>query len=176
MLLHSDKQRPFVSVKIAVMTVSDTRTPDTDTSGQFLADRLVAAGHVLIRHTIVPDNLEQVTSQLRSWIADPLVDVIITTGSTGITGRDIVPEAFYCVLEKKLDGFGELFRWLSYAEIGTSAIQSRATGGVANGTYLFAIPGSIDACRDAWDKILSQQLDSRQPCNLAQLIPRLKEH
>ncbi len=169
--------RPFVPLNIAVMTVSETRTFTTDTSGQILVDRLTTAGHALADRAIVGDHIDSIVTRLRVWISDPHVDVIVTTGGTGLTGRDVTPEAFRQVLEKEIDGFGELFRWLSYAKIGTSTMQSRAIGGVANGTYLFAVPGSTNACQDAWDEILSWQLDSRhKPCNLVELMPRLQEH
>jgi molybdenum cofactor biosynthesis protein B len=169
--------RPFVAVRIAVLTVSDTRTLDTDTSGQILVGRLEEAGHVLADRAIVKDEPDQIEAQLRAWVADPQVDVVISTGGTGVTGRDVTPEAFNRVIEKDIPGFGELFRWLSYQKIGSSTIQSRAMAGVANGTYLFALPGSSGACKDAWDGILVTQLDSRfRPCNFVELMPRLKEH
>ncbi|MFA7431327.1 MAG: molybdenum cofactor biosynthesis protein B [Rhodospirillaceae bacterium] len=169
--------RPFVPVRIAVLTVSDTRTLDTDTSGQILVGRLEEAGHVLADRAIVKDEPDQIEAQLRAWIADPQIDVVISTGGTGVTGRDVTPEAFNRVVEKDIPGFGELFRWLSYQKIGSSTIQSRAMAGVANGTYLFALPGSSGACKDAWDGILVTQLDSRfRPCNFVELMPRLKEH
>ncbi|KAF0139846.1 MAG: molybdenum cofactor biosynthesis protein B [Rhodospirillaceae bacterium] len=172
-----DESRSFVPVNIAIMTVSDTRILATDTSGQALVDRLTAAGHTLVDRAIIPDDIDQIVTRLRAWIADPQVDVVITTGGTGVTGRDVTPEAFKQVIEKKIEGFGELFRWLSYEKIGTSTMQSRALGGVANGTCLFAVPGSTNACRDAWDGILVWQLDGRhRPCNLVELMPRLKEH
>lgn len=172
-----DEKRSLVPVNIAIMTVSDTRTFKTDTSGQVLVDCLTTAGHTLAGRAVVSDDIEGIVTQLRSWIVNPWIDVVITTGGTGITGRDVVPEAFCRVIEKEIEGFGELFRWLSYAKIGTSTIQSRAIGGVASGTYLFAIPGSTSACQDAWDGILVWQLDSRhQPCNLVELMPRLQEH
>lgn len=169
--------RPFVPVRIAVLTVSDTRTLETDTSGQVLVDRLEAAGHVLADRAIVKDDADVIEGRLRAWIADAQVDVVISTGGTGVTGRDVTPEAFNRVIEKDIPGFGELFRWLSYQKIGTSTIQSRAMAGVADGTYLFALPGSSGACKDAWDGILLTQLDSRfRPCNFVELMPRLKEH
>ena len=172
-----DETRPFVPVSIAVLTVSDTRTAETDTSGDALAARVVAAGHTLAARTILRDDAEQIAAQLRAWIADPAIDVVITSGGTGITGRDVTPEAFSRVLEKEIEGFGELFRMLSYQKIGTSTIQSRAIGGVAGGTYLFALPGSTGAVKDGWDDILVFQLDSRhRPCNLVELMPRLQEH
>lgn len=172
-----DETRPFVPVRIAVMTVSDTRTPETDTSGDTLVERLTSAGHVLADRRIVKDDIEAITGQLRAWIADPEVEVVISTGGTGVTGRDVTPEAFAAVWEKEIAGFGELFRMLSYEKIGTSSLQSRATAGVAGGTYLFALPGSPGACRDGWDSILKYQLDYRhRPCNFVELLPRLKEH
>ncbi|MCH7487346.1 MAG: molybdenum cofactor biosynthesis protein B [Proteobacteria bacterium] len=170
-------ERPFLPVNIAVLTVSDSRTAETDTSGQTLADRIVKAGHRLAARNIVPDTIEAIQDQLKVWIADPDIDAVITTGGTGVTGRDITPEAFAGIVEKEIPGFGELFRMLSYQKIKTSTIQSRATAGVAGGTYLFAVPGSPGACRDAWDDILVHQLDSRNgPCNFVELMPRLKEH
>ncbi|MEA1677087.1 molybdenum cofactor biosynthesis protein B [Nitrospirillum sp. BR 11163] len=172
-----DETRPFLPVQIAVMTVSDTRDPATDKSGDTLVERLIGAGHVLIARTIVKDDQAAIAGQLRGWIADPAVDVVISTGGTGLTGRDVTPEAFESVYEKRIDGFGEMFRTLSYAKIGTSSLQSRATGGVAGGTYLFALPGSPSACRDGWDLILQYQLDNRfRPCNLVEIMPRLQEH
>ena len=169
--------RAFIPVNIAVLTVSDTRAPATDTSGDLLAARIVAAGHRLADRAIVRDDLPALDTQLRRWIADPTIDVVISTGGTGITGRDVTPEALDRVLDKRIDGFGELFRMLSYAKIGTSTMQSRALAGVAAGTYLFALPGSPGAVRDGWDDILALQLDSRhRPCNLVELMPRLNEH
>jgi molybdenum cofactor biosynthesis protein B len=172
-----DETRPFKPVHIAVMTVSDSRTEANDTSGQALADLIARDGHVLKARTIVKDEQTAIVTQLKAWIADPEVDVVISTGGTGVTGRDVTPEAFESVFEKKIDGFGELFRWLSYQKIGTSTIQSRAVGGVANATYLFALPGSPSAARDGWEEILKFQLDNRlRPCNLVELMPRLNEH
>ncbi|TWB45413.1 molybdenum cofactor biosynthesis protein B [Nitrospirillum pindoramense] len=172
-----DETRPFLPVQIAVMTVSDTRDSTTDKSGDTLAERLTGAGHVLVARTIVRDDQAAITAQLRAWIADPAVDVVISTGGTGLTGRDVTPEAFESVYEKRIDGFGEMFRTLSYEKIGTSSLQSRATAGVAGGTYLFALPGSPSACRDGWDLILRYQLDNRfRPCNLVEIMPRLQEH
>jgi molybdenum cofactor biosynthesis protein B len=169
--------RPFLSVNIAVLTVSDTRTADDDRSGQTLVERIAAAGHKVTRREIVKDEIPSIVAQLRQWIAAPDVDVILATGGTGVTGRDVTPEAFRQVIEKEIPGFGELFRWLSYQKIKTSTIQSRALAGVAEGKYLFALPGSPGACRDAWDDILREQLDSRhKPCNFVELMPRLKEH
>ncbi len=172
-----DDTRPFIACNIAVLTVSDTRTRDNDTSGDTLAARVTAAGHRVAQRDIARDDADVITPLLQGWIADPSIDVIITTGGTGITGRDVTPEAFSRVLEKNIDGFGELFRMLSYQKIGTSTIQSRAIGGVAGGTYMFALPGSTGAVRDAWDDILVWQLDNRhRPCNLVELMPRLQEH
>ncbi len=171
-----DESRPFVPVAIAVLTVSDTRTPANDTSGDTLAARIIAAGHHLAARTLLPDDADGLTAQLRDWIANPAIDVIITTGGTGITGRDVTPEAYSRVLDKTIEGFGELFRMLSFQKIGTSTIQSRAIGGVAGGTYLFALPGSTGAVKDGWDDILRWQLDIRhRPCNLVELMPRLME-
>jgi molybdenum cofactor biosynthesis protein B len=172
-----DESRTFVPVNIAVLTVSDTRTAANDTSGDALAERLVRAGHRLTARAIVHDDAGAIELMLRGWIADPTIDVVITTGGTGITGRDVTPEAFERVMEKRIEGFGELFRMLSYQKVGTSTMQSRALGGVAGGTYLFALPGSPGAVKDAWDDILLWQLDVRhRPCNLVELMPRLQEH
>ncbi len=169
-------ERAFLPVNIAVLTVSDTRTPATDRSGQTLAERIEKAGHRVAARDIVPDEKDAVVARLKAWIADADIDVVIATGGTGVTGRDITPEAFQAVYEKEIPGFGELFRWLSFQKIKTSTIQSRATAGVAGGTYLFALPGSPGACRDAWDDILVHQLDSRcKPCNFVELMPRLME-
>jgi molybdenum cofactor biosynthesis protein B len=172
-----DESRRFTAVNIAVLTVSDTRTAANDTSGDTLAARVVAAGHVLAARAILKDDTAHIETQLRAWIADPEIDVVISTGGTGITGRDVTPEAFDRVLEKRIEGFGELFRMISFQKIGTSTMQSRAIGGVAGGTYLFALPGSTGAVKDGWDDILVWQLDSRhRPCNLVELMPRLQEH
>ena len=172
-----DQLRQFLPVQIAVMTVSDSRTASTDRSGDLLAERIATAGHVLQARALIPDDADQIERQLRTWIADAEVDAIVATGGTGITGRDVTPEAFERVMEKEIQGFGELFRMLSFAKIGTSTMQSRALGGVAGGTYLFALPGSPGACRDGWDDILVHQLDIRfRPCNLVELMPRLNEH
>lgn len=172
-----DDTKPFLPVNIAVLTVSDTRTLEDDKSGRTLAEMIAADGHNVAGREIVRDEIDAITVRLRAHIADSAVDVVITTGGTGVTGRDVTPEAFKQVLEKEIEGFGEMFRWLSYQKIGTSTIQSRAIGGVAGGTYLFALPGSPSACRDGWQDILRHQLDSRlRPCNLAELMPRLKEH
>ncbi|WP_144300249.1 molybdenum cofactor biosynthesis protein B [Elioraea rosea] len=172
-----DETRRFLPVNIAVLTISDTRTLATDKSGDVLAERIATSGHRLVARAIVRDEADAIAAQLRDWIADPSIDCVLTTGGTGITGRDVTPEAFDRVLEKRIEGFGELFRMLSYQKIGTSTMQSRAIGGVAKGTYLFALPGSPGACRDGWDDILRFQLDSRhRPCNLVELMPRLQEH
>lgn len=172
-----DETRTFLPVAIAVLTVSDSRGPKEDESGKTLVDRLEAAGHKLAARAVVKDDVEQIRAQINAWIADPNVDVVITTGGTGMTGRDVTPEAVEALFEKKIDGFGELFRWISYGKVGTSTIQSRATGGVVKGTYIFSLPGSPSACRDGWDDILKLQLDSRyRPCNLVELMPRLMEH
>lgn len=169
-----DASRPFVPCRIAVVTVSDTRTEETDTSGKTLVERAQKAGHEVVDKRIVRDDRAAIVAALRELVAAPDVDVVITTGGTGVTERDVTPEAFAEVVEKEIAGFGELFRWLSYESIGSSTIQSRATAGVAGGTYLFALPGSPGACRDGWDKILQSQLDSRhRPCNLVELMPRL---
>ena len=169
-------EREFLPVNIAVLTVSDTRTLEDDKSGDTLVDCIAGAGHELAAREIVPDDQDAIVAKLEEWIADPEVDVVLSTGGTGVTGRDVTPEAFASVYEKKIAGFGELFRMLSYEKIGTSTIQSRATAGVAGGTYLFALPGSPGACRDAWDDILVHQLDYRfMPCNFVELMPRLME-
>ncbi|MDH5492593.1 MAG: molybdenum cofactor biosynthesis protein B [Myxococcales bacterium] len=172
-----DATRPFIPVQLAVMTVSDTRTEENDISGRTLVERAEAAGHRVVSKEIVLDEAPAIEAKLRAWIADPGVDVVIATGGTGLTGRDVTPEAFHAVYEKEIPGFGELFRWISYQKIGTSTIQSRATAGLAGGTYLFALPGSTGACKDAWDEIFAYQLDSRfRPCNFVELMPRLREH
>ncbi|MBO9711784.1 molybdenum cofactor biosynthesis protein B [Sphingomonas sp.] len=171
-----DESLTFRPVRIAVLTVSDSRTIETDRSGTTLVERLTAAGHQLADRAIVADEPDPIVAQLEGWIADPSVDVVISTGGTGVTGRDVTPEAFARVWEKEIAGFGELFRWLSYAKIGTSTIQSRACAGVAGGTYLFALPGSTGAVIDGWEGILRDQLDSRhKPCNFVELMPRLRE-
>ncbi|CCQ75328.1 molybdenum cofactor biosynthesis protein B [Magnetospira sp. QH-2] len=169
--------RDFIAVNIGILTVSDSRTLENDTSGQVLVDRAEAAGHKVIERTIVKDDVPALTQILERWISNPLIDVVITTGGTGLTGRDVTPEAFAQVCEKEIPGFGELFRWISFQKIKTSTVQSRATAGIANGTYLFALPGSNGACKDGWDEILVHQLDARhRPCNFVELMPRLKEH
>jgi molybdenum cofactor biosynthesis protein B len=172
-----DQTRPFLAVNIAVLTVSDTRGEIDDKSGRTLVERIEGAGHRVVQKKIVRDEKADIVAQLRAWIADPTIDVVISTGGTGVTGRDVTPEAFQQVFEKEIPGFGELFRMLSYQKVGTSTIQSRATAGVAGGTYLFALPGSPGACKDAWDDILVHQLDNRhRPCNFVELMPRLLEH
>jgi molybdenum cofactor biosynthesis protein B len=169
--------RPFLPVNIAVLTVSDTRTQADDKSGDTLVERLTGAGHKLAARAIVKDDRAAIVERVRAWLGDGGVDVVISTGGTGVTGRDITPEAMESLFEKRIDGFGELFRMLSWQKIKTSTIQSRATAGVANGKYLFVVPGSPGACRDAWDDILVHQLDNRtRPCNLVELMPRLNEH
>ncbi|MBI2587024.1 MAG: molybdenum cofactor biosynthesis protein B [Rhodospirillales bacterium] len=173
---HANKTE-FLPVNIAVLTISDTRTKADDTSGDTLAKRIRAAGHKLVKRDIVTDDKPAIEAKLKAWIADPAIDVVITTGGTGLTGRDVTPEALAAVSEKQIPGFGELFRMLSYQKIKTSTIQSRACAGVANGTYLFALPGSPGACKDAWDDILVHQLDVRyRPCNFVEMMPRLTEH
>jgi len=172
-----DESRPFLPVNIAVLTVSDTRSFDDDKSGRTLAEMIERDGHKVAARQIVRDDKPAIAAQLKAWIADPAVDVVISTGGTGVTGRDVTPEAFQSVFEKEIAGFGELFRMISFQKVGTSALQSRAVGGVAGGTYLFALPGSPSACRDGWDEILKWQLDNRhRPCNLVELMPRLQEH
>lgn len=172
-----DTSRPFIPLNIAVMTVSDTRTRETDTSGDVLAERVEKAGHNLADRIIVTDDQQMIRNQLRSWIADEKIDIIISTGGTGLTGRDVTPEAFKSVYEKEIEGFSAIFHRISYEKIGTSTIQSRATAGVAHGKYLFALPGSPGACKDGWDEILQYQLDNRyRPCNFVEILPRLQEH
>ncbi len=159
------------------MTVSDTRTLADDRSGDTLVERLKTAGHVLVDRAIIKDEVDLIAGKLREWIDNPEIDAVITTGGTGVTGRDVTPEALAKVREKDIPGFGELFRWISYQKIKTSTVQSRACAGVANGTYLFALPGSTGACKDGWDEILKDQLDIRhKPCNFVELMPRLNEH
>jgi molybdenum cofactor biosynthesis protein B len=171
-----DQSIAFVPVQIAVLTVSDTRSASEDRSGAVLVERAEAAGHKVLRRALVPDERARIEAQLNAWIDDPEVDVVISTGGTGVTGRDVTPEAFRAVYDKEIEGFGELFRWISWKHVGTSTIQSRATAGVARGTYLFALPGSPGACKDAWDEILVHQLDRRyRPCNFVELMPRLLE-
>ena len=172
-----DDTRDFIPVRIAVLTVSDTRTTEDDRSGQVLVDRIAADGHVLAAREILPDERDLIADKLRQWIADPDIDVVISTGGTGLTGRDVTVEAHRDVYEKEIDAFGTVFTIVSMQKIGTSAVQSRATGSVAGGTYLFALPGSPGACKDAWDEILGRQLDFRhRPCNFVEIFPRLDEH
>lgn len=172
-----DESRDFIPVRIAVLTVSDTRSPDQDRSGDTLVDRLTDAGHTLAARDIVKDERAEIAARLRDWCANPEIDVILTTGGTGLTGRDVTVEAHRDVYEKEIEAFGTVFTLISMQKIGTSAVQSRACGGVAQGTYLFALPGSPGACRDAWDEILRWQLDYRHlPCNFVEIFPRLEEH
>jgi molybdenum cofactor biosynthesis protein B len=171
-----DESKPFVPINIGILTITDSRTLETDTSGQILAERLTTAGHTLAGRLIVKDEVPDIVAALNAWIDDPEVDVIITNGGTGLTGRDVTPEAYAQVWEKEIPGFGELFRYISIKSIGTSTVQSRATAGVARGTYFFALPGSNGAVKDGWDEILKYQLDVRhKPCNFVELIPRLRE-
>ena len=172
-----DESREFLPVRIAVLTVSDTRSAAEDRSGDTLAERIAAAGHVLAARALVRDDRAAIAAQLADWAGDPGIDVAISTGGTGLTGRDVTVEAHRDVYEKEIDAFATLFTMISYARIGTSAVQSRATAGVAQGTYLFALPGSPSACRDAWDEIIAAQLDYRhRPCNFVEILPRLEEH
>jgi molybdenum cofactor biosynthesis protein B len=172
-----DESRPFIPLKIAVLTVSDTRGLDEDKSGDLLAGRLTGAGHVLADRAIVTDDVEAIQGRVKAWIEDPAVDVVITTGGTGLTGRDVTPEALEPIFEKRMDGFSAVFHRISYDKIGVSTVQSRATAGVAGGTFIFVLPGSPGACRDAWDGILQSQLDYRHmPCNFVEIAPRLDEH
>ncbi|WP_299024997.1 molybdenum cofactor biosynthesis protein B [uncultured Sulfitobacter sp.] len=172
-----DETETFIPVRIAVLTVSDTRSAGEDRSGDVLVARLQAAGHVLAARAIIRDERVEIADQLRAWCADSAIDVVISTGGTGLTGRDVTVEAHRDVYEKEIDAFGTIFTIVSMQKIGTSAVQSRATGGVANGTYLFALPGSPGACKDAWDEILLKQLDYRhKPCNFVEILPRLDEH
>ena len=171
------KTREFIPISIAVLTVSDTRTIADDKSGDTLVARIAEAGHRLGARAIVPDDKDRIAGQVREWTLDPEVDVVITTGGTGFTGRDVTPEALEPLFDKKMDGFSEVFHRISYDKIGTSTIQSRATGGVANATFIFVLPGSPGACKDAWDGILKAQLDYRHmPCNFIEIMPRLDEH
>ena len=174
--MRIDEKRAFVPVRVGVMVVSDTRTLDTDTSGAFLEKSLREAGHEVVARVVVPDDKERIVRQLRVWIADPRTDAVISSGGTGLTGRDVTPEAFHEVCEKEIEGFAVVFHQVSLKTIGVSTVQSRATAGVAGGTYLFALPGSRGACRDAWEHILRFQLDSRfRPCNFVEIMPRLQE-
>jgi molybdenum cofactor biosynthesis protein B len=171
-----DDKRAFVPLKIAVLTISDTRKLDDDKSGSTLAERIEKAGHAVADRAIVTDDVEKIRAQMRVWIADPAVDVIVSTGGTGFTGRDVTPEAAEALFEKRMDGFSTVFHMVSHAKIGSSTVQSRATAGVANSTFIFCLPGSPGACRDAWDEILVHQLDYRyRPCNFVELMPRLDE-
>jgi molybdopterin adenylyltransferase len=172
-----DEKKPFVAVRIAVLTISDTRDLADDKSGATLAERITAAGHVLADRRIVTDDIEAIRTRVKAWIVDPAVDVVITTGGTGFTGRDVTPEALEPLFEKRMEGFSTLFHMVSFAKIGTSTVQTRATAGVAGATYVFCLPGSPGACRDAWDEILRHQLDYRHgPCNFVEIMPRLDEH
>ena len=172
-----DETLPFYAVNIAVLTISDSRSPGDDKSGDTLQGMIEADGHRVAHREILRDDRAVIEARLHELAADPEIDVVVTTGGTGVTGRDVTPEAFAAVMEKEIEGFGELFRWVSFQKVGTSTMQSRAVGGVAQGTYLFALPGSPSACKDGWNEILRYQLDSRhRPCNLVELMPRLKEH
>ncbi|NOC84932.1 MULTISPECIES: molybdenum cofactor biosynthesis protein B [unclassified Ruegeria] len=172
-----DETKEFIPVRIAVLTVSDTRSMDEDRSGQTLVDRIEKAGHVVADRQIIRDERDQIADQLRAWVANEQIDVVISTGGTGLTGRDVTVEAHRDVYEKEIDAFATVFTIISMEKIGTSAVQSRATGGVAGGTYLFALPGSPGACKDAWDGILEKQFDYRhRPCNFVEIMPRLDEH
>ena len=172
-----DESKSFIPLRIAVLTVSDTRDMADDKSGATLAERIEKAGHVLAGRAIVKDETDEIRARVKGWIDDKSIDVVMTTGGTGFTGRDVTPEAVEPLFEKKMDGFATLFLMISYQKIGTSAVQTRATAGVANATYIFCVPGSPGACKDAWDEILVHQLDYRyRPCNFVELLPRLDEH
>ncbi|EJZ20425.1 molybdenum cofactor biosynthesis protein B [Rhizobium sp. Pop5] len=172
-----DEKRPFIAVGIAILTISDTRTAETDKSGDTLATRIAEAGHRLVDRAIVPDDREKIAAKVKAWTEQDGIDVVITSGGTGFTGRDVTPEALEPLFEKRMDGFSAVFHRISYEKIGTATIQSRATAGVANSTFIFALPGSPGACRDAWDGILKAQLDYRHmPCNFVEIMPRLDEH
>lgn len=172
-----DWQRPFIPVSIAVLTISDSRSIEDDRSGSLLAERIAEAGHKLVHRELVRDDIEAIRSKVREWIGDKTVEAVITTGGTGFTGRDVTPEAVEPLFEKRMDGFSTVFHRISFEKIGTSTIQSRVTAGVAGSTYIFCLPGSPGACRDAWDGILVQQLDYRHmPCNFVEIMPRLDEH
>jgi molybdopterin adenylyltransferase len=172
-----DEKRPFIPVRIAVLTVSDTRSVAEDTSGNALVDMLESAGHVLADRALVRDDIDRIRAQVEPWIADPRIDVVITTGGTGFTGRDVTPEALKPLFEKEIEGFSTVFHMISFEKVATSTIQSRACGGVARGTYIFCLPGSPGACKDAWHGILKWQLDNRhRPCNFVEIMPRLEEH
>lgn len=175
-MTQSPNERQFIALRIAVLTVSDTRTEETDTSGKTLAERVTKAGHHVAEKTIVPDDIYKIRAVISRWIADPDIQVVVSTGGTGVTGRDGTPEAIQPLLDKQIEGFGETFRAISFDEIKTSTIQSRAIAGVANGTYVFCLPGSSGACRTGWDQLIEAQLDYRtRPCNLVELMPRLLE-
>ncbi|MGE0765862.1 MAG: molybdenum cofactor biosynthesis protein B [Hyphomicrobiaceae bacterium] len=172
-----DESRPFIPVRIAVLAVSDTRSLADDKSGGALAEMIAEAGHELAERAIVKDDVAQIRAKVQAWVADPMVDVVITTGGTGFTGRDVTPEAVRPLFEKEIDGFSAVFHMISFEKIATSTIQSRACGGVTNGTYIFCLPGSTGACRDGWNGILKWQLDNRhRPCNFVEIMPRLNEH
>ena len=172
-----DDKRQFIPLKVAVLTISDTRKLEDDKSGGTLAERIEKAGHAVAGRAIVTDDVEKIRAQMQTWIADPAVDVIISTGGTGFTGRDVTPEAAEALFEKRMDGFSTVFHMVSHAKIGSSTVQSRATAGVANSTFIFCLPGSPGACRDGWDGILAAQLDYRtRPCNFVEIMPRLDEH
>ncbi|MBI2969959.1 MAG: molybdenum cofactor biosynthesis protein B [Gammaproteobacteria bacterium] len=174
--MSAPAERQFIPLNIAVLVVSDSRTEKTDKSGRLLVERLTGAGHRLHEKKIVPDDIYQIRAAMSAWCVDPAVNVVLATGGTGVTGRDGTPEAVAVLLDKEIEGFGEIFRAISFQEIGTSSLQSRAVAGVANGTYVFCLPGSAGACATAWDRIISEQLDFRtRPCNLVELMPRLKE-
>ena len=172
-----DESKQFIPLRIAVLTVSDTRSAEDDKSGTTLAERIASAGHAVAARAVVTDDVDKIRGEVKAWIGDPGIDVIITTGGTGFTGRDVTPEAVEPLFEKRMEGFSTLFLMVSYGKIGTSAIQTRATAGVAGATYIFCLPGSPGACRDAWDDILVHQLDYRyRPCNFVEILPRLDEH
>ena len=172
-----DESRAFIPVRVAVLTVSDTRALAEDKSGDILAARIAEAGHILAARKIVRDDVDEIRAIVRAWSTDPAIDVVVTTGGTGFTGRDVTPEALEPLFDKRMDGFSEVFHRISYDKIGTSTIQSRATAGLANATFVFVLPGSPGACRDAWDGILKAQLDYRhRPCNFVEIMPRLDEH
>ncbi|MGO4437640.1 molybdenum cofactor biosynthesis protein B [Rhizobium sp. RAF56] len=176
-MAHSGEARPFIPVGIAVLTVSDTRTLADDKSGDTLAARIAEAGHRLIARAIVPDDRERIRATVEAWTLDEAVDVVITSGGTGFTGRDVTPDALEPLFEKRMDGFSAIFHHISFEKIGTATIQSRATAGLANATFIFVLPGSPGACKDAWDGILKAQLDYRHmPCNFVEIMPRLDEH
>lgn len=172
-----DETRPFIAVRIAILTMSDTRTPKEDKSGNSLAEMITEAGHVVADRGLVKDDIGQIRAKVETWISDPTIDVIISTGGTGFTGRDVTPEAIRPLFEKEIEGFSTVFHMISFEKVGTSTIQSRACAGLARGTYIFCLPGSPGACRDAWNGILKLQLDNRhRPCNFVELMPRLEEH